>query len=267
MSQLEKLKITIRSPVLGGDIERKLSHTPNMTQVILPNLRWLGLRGANAYAETLLSCIAAPLLEKLDIIFSKKLSFSIPYLLHVVSPTEDLRFSRAKVKFNDRYVAVTVYLDTEAKVDTLSILVFCSHISGQVTSASQILNTLRKLFSAADGLILQSHLWSGPGWHDGAGRMLWRDLLRPFINVKTLRVSSRLVTWLSDALQIDDEGSPIELLPELAELSYSSRPSLDNAFVSFIETRRNAGRPVTLLRGWEVFRREVKQSTEWVGLA
>lgn len=69
----------------------------NMTQTVLPNLRWLGFRGANAYAETLLPYITTPLLEKLDIIFSKTPFFSTPCLLHFVRPTEDLRFGGAAV--------------------------------------------------------------------------------------------------------------------------------------------------------------------------
>ena len=44
----------------------------------------------------------------------------------------------------------------------------------------------------------------------------------------------------------DEDGElPLELLPELQELTYSGT---GGAFNSFIETRQNADRPITLVR-------------------
>ena len=49
----------------------------------------------------------------------------------------------------------------------------------------------------------------------------WRKLLRPFSNVKTIRVAKGLVDELSRNLQEDGGELPLELLPELQELIYA----------------------------------------------
>jgi hypothetical protein len=85
--------------------------------------------------------------------------------------------------------------------------------------------------------------------HNEVDRTEWRKLLRPFSNVKTLRVGKGLFKDLSRCLQLEDGEFPFELLPELQELRYYGSSDIGDAFTSFIDTRRNAGRPVTLVRG------------------
>lgn len=253
MSRLEKLTITFHSPIPDDDIEGQLFRTPITTHVILHKLRWLGFKGTSACVGTLLPHISAPLLEKLEIIFFDGLPSSMPYLLHIVSPTENLRFGKAKVRFDEKYLVVTAYLDNEVKIYTLGIQVVCGHFNSQVASAAQIFDTLRKLFSAVEYLILQ-HQRSvvSSQWNSQADQVHWHKLLRPLNSVKTLHVSSGLVRELSSALRIlveDGPGGPIvELLPQLKELSYSSRGDNGDGFAPFVRARRNAGNPITLLR-------------------
>jgi hypothetical protein len=68
--------------------------------------------------------------------------------------------------------------------------------------------------------------------------------------VKTLRVCDGIVKEFSHCLRPDGGELPVELLPELQELSYSGSgdAQADDAFTSFIDYRRNAGHPVTLIR-------------------
>jgi len=86
-------------------------------------------------------------------------------------------------------------------------------------------------------------------WCNMSDRTQWRDLLRSFSNVKTLRVDTGLIDELSCSLQLEDGESPVELLPELKELSYSDHHDheFDDAFTAFIDARRIAGRPVTVV--------------------
>ena len=51
----------------------------------------------------------------------------------------------------------------------------------------------------------------------------------------------------SRCLRLEDEEDPVEL-PELQELAYSGSGNANDAFTSFIDARRNAGRPVTLIK-------------------
>jgi hypothetical protein len=66
--------------------------------------------------------------------------------------------------------------------------------------------------------------------------------------VKTLRVEDGLVEELSRCLGLEDGELPLELLPELQELTYFGSRDTGDAFTSFVDARRNAGRPVTLVR-------------------
>jgi hypothetical protein len=84
--------------------------------------------------------------------------------------------------------------------------------------------------------------------HNEVDRNEWRRLLRPFRNVKTLWIDNGLVKDLSHSLQLEGGELPLELLPELQKLTYSGSGNTGNGFTSFIDARRNAARPVTLVR-------------------
>jgi hypothetical protein len=64
--------------------------------------------------------------------------------------------------------------------------------------------------------------------------------------VKTIRIDHGLVGELSRSLRPDDEELPLELLPELQELTFTGSGDVSDAFTSFIDARENAGHPVTL---------------------
>jgi hypothetical protein len=84
--------------------------------------------------------------------------------------------------------------------------------------------------------------------HNDVDRLEWRNLLRSFSNVKTLRVQDGLVKELSRCLRLEDGELPLELLPELQELIYFESRDIGDAFTSFVDARQVAGRPVTLVR-------------------
>ena len=84
--------------------------------------------------------------------------------------------------------------------------------------------------------------------HDEVNRTEWPKLLRPFGNLKTLRISNGLVGEISRCLRLEDGELPLEVLPELLELTYSGSGNAGDAFTSFTDSRRNAGRPVTLIQ-------------------
>jgi hypothetical protein len=84
--------------------------------------------------------------------------------------------------------------------------------------------------------------------HNEVDRTEWRKLLGSFSNVKTLRIQDGLVGELSHCLRLEDGEHPLELLPELQELTYSGSGSANDTFTPFIDARRNAGRPLTLIK-------------------
>ena len=246
MPQLETFVITFLFPVPNRGIERQLTRTPIIS---LPNLRLLAFRGVSAYLEALVHRITTPRLENLQIRFFNQLTFSVPRLVHFMNTTENLRFSIAKFLFSDDQVDMRVYPPGGAKMKPAFIInVTCQHLDWQVSSVAQISNSLGQAFSAVEHLSLghEEHSRSSEE-HNEVDRTEWRKLLRPFRNVKTLWIDNGLVEQLTRCLELEDEDGelPLELLPELQKLTYSGT---GDAFNSFIETRQNADRAITLVR-------------------
>jgi len=161
---------------------------------------------------------------------------------------ENLRFTSATLIFKDQCFSLMVYPNKEARAYALHMTVDCGHL--QVATAAQFFRVLRPPFSAVDSLTLK--YWGYEllsGLRNDASPTQWRDLLRSFSNLKTLRVDSvLLVSQLSRSLQFKDGESPELLLPELKKLSYPNFRNLDGAFTTFIGARRISGRPVTVVR-------------------
>ena len=250
MPQLETLAVYFQFPVPNRDVKRQLTHMPITTPITLPNLHNLWFQGVGTYLEALVHRITAPRLEKLRIWFFNQLTFSVTRLLQIVNATENLTFESAKFLFSDKHLLVMVYPhepeEGEMPVYALSIAVFCWHLDWQVSSAAQIFNSLSPLFSAVEHLTLQHEVHSqSPEEHNEADRTEWRQLLGSFRNAKTLRVDEGLVGELSRCLELDDGELPLELLPELQELIYFGS---GDAFTSFIDSRQDTGRPITLFR-------------------
>ena len=243
MPHLEILGISFKPHDPSGDVEGQLLRTPILTHVTLPNLRWLGFQGANAYLEAFLPQITTPLLEKLQLYFFNEPTYSIPHLRQFMSTARNLRLNTTTFTFREDHLSVKAYPHKGARVYSLSMSLGGRHLDHQV---AQVFHTLSTIFSAAEHLTLESNRPSSE-WINGANRTQWRELLGSFINVKTLFVVNELVGLLSRIVQPGEEESPLELLPELKELSYSAIGASHDAFTPFIDARQKAGCPVTLV--------------------
>ena len=254
MPQLEILLIDFHFAVPNHDVERQLMRMPITTHVTLPNLRSFTLKAVSAYSEAVLSRItAAPRLEDFQISYLNQLMLSVPQLLQFMERTENLRFDRANFYFSsDKVYVVVTPPETNISVDTFIINVYCWHLDWQVSSMAQIANTLSPIFSTVEDLTLvhKVHSWSSEE-HNKVDRTEWRKLLTSFSNVKTLRIEDGLVGELARCLPSGDGEHPLELLPELQELTYTWSGNANDEFTSFIDARQNAGRPVTLIKTWD----------------
>ena len=244
MPQLERLMVDSLFPIPNRDEESQPVHTPIMTHVTLPNLRWFAFLGGSAYLEEIISRIITPRLEEFSIEFHKQLTHSVPRLVQFMNTT---KFDSAKFAFSSKQISVKFYFREEVKTNTLSIYVYCSHLDWQVSSVAQLFNSLGQIFSAVEYLTLKQEVYiQSSDELNEVNRTVWRRLLRSFSNVKTLRVDDGLVEELSRCLRQDGEEHPLELLPELQKLTYCGRGNADG-LTSFIEARQNSGRPVDLM--------------------
>ena len=249
MPHLGTLKIYFKSSIPSRDIERQLTHAPIIAPITLPNLHSFDFQGVSAYLEALVHRITTPRLKNLHISFFNQLTFSVPRLLQFIIAAENFPLGSAILTFSDELVGAGVYPHGETKVYALSIVVLCCHLDWQVSSMAQISNALCQSFSAVEDLALQHNVHSQSyEEHNEVDCAEWRKLLRPFSKVKTLRVERRLFKDLARCLESKDGELPFELLPELQELVYFGSGDTGDTFTSFIETRRNANRPVTLVR-------------------
>ena len=247
MPQLEVFMTFFHFPVPNRHVERQLMRAPITTQVTLPNLRIFAFQGVSAYSEAVLSRITAPRLETFRIGYFKQLTFSVPQLLQFMGGTENLRFDLAEFNFYSKRVCVEVN-PPEAETGVFSVNVDCWNLDWQVSSVAQIFNALSQMFSTVEHLTLEheEHSQSSEE-HNEVDRAEWRKLLKSFSNVKTLRVDDGLVGELSHCLRLEDGEDPLELLPELQELTYPGSGNANDAFTPFTDARQNAGRPVTLI--------------------
>ena len=248
MPQLETFVILFSFAIPNHDVMEQLTHTPISTPVTLLNLRWFAFRGVGAYLEALVHRITTPRLEKLELRFFNQPTYSNPRLQQFVNRTSNLRFDSVKFEFSGEKVLVTLYLREEAEIFSIRMHVDCWHLDWQVSSVTQISNSLSQMFSATEHLTLEyaAHSRSSEE-HNEVDRTEWRKLLSSFSKVKTILIDDELVKGVSHCLESDDGGLPLDLLPELEELTYSGSGDTGNPFTSFINARQNAERPVNLI--------------------
>jgi hypothetical protein len=247
MPQLKILEIHFDNEV-PTHIRRQLLHAPIMARVALPNLLCFGFKGDSAYLEALLPLVALPLLEKLKVYFFYQLTHSIHHLQQFMGTAENFWPNTITLAFKFRCVEMMVYPHEGAREYTLSLSLGARSIDQQVASAIQVFQTLR-ISSTVENLTLKHDGRTSISWllQVGPDRTKWRELLRLFVNVKTLFIEDLLVGYLSRALQPGTGESPTELLPELQELSFPVISHMADAFTPFIDAREKSGRPVTMI--------------------
>ena len=248
MPQLETLVVYFSDGIPNRDVERKLMRTSITTQVTLPNLRRFLFQGGTAYLEALVCRITAPSLEELGIYFFQQLTFSVPHLLQFINTTENSRFGGATFRFLEGSIIADVFFHGEAEF-SLSIVVLSWNLDWQVSSIAQISDSLSQKFPVVEHLAFEHDVHDRSSEeHNEVDRTEWRKLLGSFSKVKTLHIDHGLVGELSRILRPDSEELPLELLPELQELTVTGSDDISDAFTPFIDARQNAGHPVTLAR-------------------
>ena len=244
MPLLETLNITFFL-LPDDEVEWQLTHPPVMTPVTLPNLRHFSFQGRSTYLDSLVHRIT-PCPEKVEIRFFNQSTFSDLCLLQFMKTRWNLKLESAKFKFSGWQVIAAVYPHGEAEMYALSIAVTPSNLdlNWQASSVAQISNLFRQIFAAMERLTFELMEDVDDDVEClGINHIEWRQVFSSFSNVKTLRIDNRLVKEVSRCLESNDGKYPLELLPELQELTCCGRGNIGDAFTSFIHARQNAGRP------------------------
>jgi hypothetical protein len=245
MVQLEKLFIAFKSDIPNRDIEMQSRQTPDM--VTLPNLRRFAFVGMNTYLEALVARISAPSLSTFCVHLYPRLPSTFPGLFQFMQAYENLTFTALQVTF----CASTLSLHALPwkRHTRLTLEISCRHdLNWPVASTVQFFGALSPVLSVVEQVTLsheEHHLSSQ--WYHYVDRTQWRELLRPFINARTIRVQDDLVTKIFRSLPSEDGEPPLEILPNLEEVEYSGGGNdARNAFTRFRKERKVAGHPVSL---------------------
>jgi hypothetical protein len=248
MSRLEILAVAFHSDDHNHDAEGQLSENQPTTHVTLPCLRFFAFLGESAYLEGLLAQISTPALEQLRI--ESSTPSTLPQLSQFMGATDNLRFNTVRLKFLRDVYQIVLADDSHGEEwpDPFRMRIRCRHLDLQVASAVQIFRELWPLLFVVMTLTLDYEVLSPWfDWREEVDRALWRELLKPFSNVKTLLVEDGLLQGgeLLRSLQSDSGEPPLPELKELVSRGGVGYP--DDDAISFLNARQIAGYPVTLV--------------------
>lgn len=255
----------------------------------LPALKQLVYRGVSAYLESLVTRIRTPVIQDIDTTLFNQLTLRIPRICTFISDLELFRPTTARIDFAQTSAHILLFVpsmalqssESQSQSPDISLSVSCARLDFQVSAMAQICSGLSgtgtvsgaglahaNLVLPVEELMLgfhQSELseeWRGG--EDVVDPSLWRTLLTPFQQTRTLRVHVALAADLEHALRLpqqqQDGLAPIgealgleqELLfPELRTivLLHGDERVLvgaSEAFRSFVDERNRAGHLVNL---------------------
>ena len=255
MTRLECLIIYFESPRSRPDQNSR--RPPPQTRTLLPVLTGLTFKGAIEYLEDLVAQVDAPLLDWLEVDYFYELIFDTLRLNQFISRT--LKFKahdEARVIFHDCSVEVELPRTFDGSI---KLGVKCSESDLQLSSVAQVCSSSfpPALILAVERLYLQI-IYREQRWQDDIEGSQWIELLRPFVAVKDLYISSKFAPQIATALQELGE-SVTEVLPAL-EMLFFEKPlpsgPVQEAIGEFVATRELAGHPIAISPWFDPWRRE-----------
>ena len=228
-------------------------------RVELPALARFEYRGVSAWSETFLAKVRTPRLNYIHTTLFNQLTLSMWHISQFFHSVETLRPNRARIKFSEKYVDVTMTAQPHPYQLADAILrVPCARFDFQVAAVAQICSALHAILLSVEALTLTFHGRELPKeWQNEVNTALWRDLLEPFRHVKTLAAGAALGTELGRTLAQSEEGDgPVaELLPELLTIALRWEDQRVFAAASaalgpFIDVRGRSSRPVKVKPLW-----------------
>jgi hypothetical protein len=128
----------------------------------------------------------------------------------------------------------------------INLTISCRPSDWQLSSLAQVWSSALSPLLTLERLEIREHREC---WQDDIEITQWLELLRPFISVKHLVLSKRLVQLIAPALQVLAEEITVEALPALERLSLRGpEPSgpIKEAIGRFITARQLFGRSITV---------------------
>ena len=247
LSQLVVLRICVID-FSTHQLEENQLDIPFITPLTLPTLQLFEFAGHGNYLEKLLPCITTPLLEKFQTTFLPYVivpnsTYSLLFLLPYMKISDVRGFGSAKFLFAGSGATAWVYPQEGAKVYVFSLRVITRPLGLQVSEMAEIFRDLSPAFSTVADLTID-YSDHNP-LYERSTPTQWRDLLRSFNHVETLRVHGRFAKNFIQSLLSDGEPLP-EVLPDLQVLECLVRCDSVDAFATFVDGRNAAGHSIRL---------------------
>jgi hypothetical protein len=183
----------------------------SQARIELPALKQLVYRGFSAYLESLLARIRTPVIQDIDITLFNQLTLRIPRICTFISDLEPFRPTTARIDFARTTAHILLFVPSMAASESqshspdISLSVSCAHFDFQLSAMAQICSGLSGTGTVSgaglghanpvlsvEELMLGFHQsevsgeWRGS--EDVIDLYLWRTLLTPFRQTRTLRV-------------------------------------------------------------------------------
>ena len=226
MPYLQTLSIGFLSAAPHPGLSNQRFLPPGQTSQVridLPALRQLVYRGVSAYLESLLARIRTPVIQDIDVTLFNQLTLRIPRICTFISDLESFQPTAARIDFAQTSAHILLFVpsmapqpsESQSQSPDISLSVSCARLDFQVSAMAQICSGLSSIGTVSgpglahvlpiEELMLgfhQSELseeWRGG--EDVVGPSLWRILLTPFRQTRTLRVHVALAVDLEHALR------------------------------------------------------------------
>ncbi|KAI0252978.1 hypothetical protein BJV78DRAFT_1281304 [Lactifluus subvellereus] len=184
-----------------------------------------------------------------------QLRYPIPRLSAFLRRTKRYGFDGIWIHFDTQGATISAIPALSPSTgETLFIGIPCNHLDFQVASVAQVCRALRPNFANMEDLFLKYHQNQLPAeWHGEVEPALWSELLAQFLGMKTLWLSSALVSEVTQAIR----SSARQLLEEMPILVWiivevqeddASVAAVQSLSDLLIEIRRSGGPVIELYR-------------------
>ena len=186
---------------LTGDVDPISS----LKHVVLPCLKHFHFRGVCTYLESLVTNLDAAAVYEFVFTFFYQPRYTILHISAFLRRTNRFGFDGIRISFwpNGILIAATPAISPRPE-DVLRFCILCNRLDFQVASAVQISRALGPNFGNMEDLFVSYSQDQLPTqWHKEVHPALWRELLSQFRGMKTLWISSALISEVANAMGYD----------------------------------------------------------------
>jgi len=248
LSSLERLSLQFESPQSRPNLESR--RPPPLKLSIIPSLSRFSFKGASEYLEDLVTCIDAPQLDDLEILFFNQIDFDTPQLAQFINRTPIFGACyEARVGFDDEDVYVKLLIHNIGDVVS-DIGTSCREPDWQLLAIAQVCNSSLPPLSTVEDLHIElGHSLYGVWKNDTVDHTLWLELLLSFPAVKDLYLAKELAPGIAAALQQLVGRRITEVLPSVRNIfvkGIEPQEPFREHIEEFVAARQLSGHPVAI---------------------